>query len=327
MSEMTASTRSSRPGSGAGRRESETTGPAHHSAVRSFAPEENPFETVAVDVTHRCNMACANCYLPNRDIPDMDIGRLEECLDAMPKRANLRLIGAEPTMRRDLPEIVAMVRRRGHRPVLLTNGLRLARDSYVRTLRDAGLRHVMVSLNGADNDDWYEAIDNMRCAAKKLRAVGNAVAHGMIVNTGTILVRGVNEAAVGRMYRLMAGLDPRHAVLRFRNIGALGRYDTASEAKNLSMAEMEALCADATGVDAAVLPAWNTVKGKIEAGNRLFPADLAARTGRGLWFKLTDWHAKVEECGESDFWRRGRITQDFRIAPFFDHVKANEGGY
>ncbi len=327
MSALTASARSSRPGIGAGRRESEMTGPGRHSAVRSFAPEENPFETVVADITHRCNMTCANCYLPNRDIPDMDIGRLEECLAALPKRVNLRLIGAEPTMRRDLPEIISMARRLGHRPVVLTNGLRLARESYVQTLRDAGLRHVYVSMNGADNDDWYEAIDNMRCAAKKLRAVENAVAHGMIVNTGTILVRGVNEAAVGRMHRLMADLGPRHAVLRFKNIGAFGRYDAASKARNLSMAEMEGLCAAAIGTDATCLAAWDRIKGKAEAGNRLFPADLAARTGRGLWFKLTDWHAKVEECGESDFRRRGRITQDFRIAPFFDHVKANEGGY
>ena len=295
--------------------------------VRSFAPEENPFETVIADITHRCNMACANCYLPNRDVPDMDIGRLEACLAALPKRVNLRLIGAEPTMRRDLPEIVAMVRYLGHRPVLVTNGLRLALNSYVRTLREAGLRHVVVSMNGADNDDWYEAIDNMRCAAKKLQAVGNAVAHGMIVNTGTVLVRGVNESAVGRMYRLMAGLGPRHAVLRFKNIGALGRYDTASEAANLSMAEMEALCADATGVDAAALSAWNTVKGKSSPDSRLFPVDLAARPGRGLWFKLTDWQANAEGCLDFDLRRRGRITEDFRIAPFFDHVKANEGGY
>lgn len=301
--------------------------PERPSTVRSFPPERNPFETLAADVTHRCNMSCANCYLPNRDIPDMDIGRLEACLAALPRRVNLRLIGAEPTMRRDLPEIVSMVRRLGHRPVLLTNGLRLARESYARTLRDAGLRHVYVSMNGADNDDWYEAIDNMRCAAKKLQAVENAVAHGMIVNTGTILVRGVNEGAVARVHRFVADLAPRHAVLKFRNIGAFGRYDAASEAANLSMAEMEALCADAVGVDVAALSAWDTIKGERAPDSRLFPVDLAARPGRGLWIKLTDWQANAEGCLDPDFFRRGRITEEFQIAPFFEHVKANEGGY
>ena len=295
--------------------------------VRSFAPEANPFETVVADVTHRCNMACANCYVPNRGIPDMDIGRLEACLAALPRRVNLRLIGAEPTMRRDLPEIVSMVRRRGHRPVLLTNGLRLARESYVRTLREAGLRHVVVSLNGADNDDWYEAIDGMRCAAKKLRAVENVVAQGMIVNTGTILVRGLNEDAVGRVHSFVTGLSPRHAVLRFRNIGALGRHDADAAARNLSMAEMEALCAGAIGVGAAALAGWDRVKGERAPDSRLFPVDLTARPGRGLWIKVTDWQANAEGCLDPDFRRRGRITGDFRIAPFFEHVKANEGGY
>ena len=92
--------------------------------IRSIPPSENTFETVMVDVTHRCNMACANCYLPDRTVPDMDIARLEDCLAAFPNRTNVRIAGAEPTLRRDLPEIIDMVRRNGHRAVLLTNGLR-----------------------------------------------------------------------------------------------------------------------------------------------------------------------------------------------------------
>ena len=167
--------------------------------IRSIPPSENTFETVMVDVTHRCNMACANCYLPDRTVPDMDIARLEDCLAAFPNRTNVRIAGAEPTLRRDLPEIIDMVRRNGHRAVLLTNGLRLAKEAYVRELKDAGLRHVYVSLNGADNDDWYHAIDGLRCAEKKISAVEHVVGNGMILNTGTILVRGLNEDAVKRV--------------------------------------------------------------------------------------------------------------------------------
>ena len=36
-------------------------------------PEDCNFTDVTADVTHKCNMACTNCYIPNRDIPDMDI--------------------------------------------------------------------------------------------------------------------------------------------------------------------------------------------------------------------------------------------------------------
>ena len=300
---------------------------AEPGAVRTWAPEHNPFRTVVADVTHRCNMACANCYIPNRDVPDMDIGRLESCLAAFPRRTDIRIIGAEPTMRRDLPEIVATVRRLGHRPILLTNGLRLATESYVRTLREAGLRHVCISFNGADNDDWYAAIDNMRCARKKMQAVRHSVALGMIVNTGTILVRGVNEDAVCRVLAFVRGLGPRHAILRFKNIGAFGRYDDEAAVRNLSMGEIEALSAEAIGVNIHEIAARNRIGGPDAQDSRLFPADPDARFGHGIWFKLTDWQANALGRVDPDTRRRGRITEDFRIAPAVDHMKANEGGY
>lgn len=45
-------------------------------------PEENTFLNIVVDLTHKCNMECANCYIPNRDIPDLDKDRLEDfCQD------------------------------------------------------------------------------------------------------------------------------------------------------------------------------------------------------------------------------------------------------
>ena len=60
-------------------------------------PEDNTFNLLMVDLTHRCNMECANCYLPNREIPDMDVDKLYEFLNKLPKRVIVRLIGAEPT--------------------------------------------------------------------------------------------------------------------------------------------------------------------------------------------------------------------------------------
>ena len=257
----------------------------------------------------------------------MDLVRLEACLAAFPRRTDIRIIGAEPTMRRDLPEIVEMIRRCGHRAVLLTNGLRLARESYVRTLTEAGLRHVCISFNGADKDDWYAAIDNMRCAEKKMQAVAHAVARGMIVNTGTILVRGVNEDAVGRVLEFVQGLRPRNAILRFKNIGAFGRYDGESAMHNLSMEEIEALSAAAIGVTVDEIAARNRIEGQAAQDSRLFPVDPASRFGQGIWFKLTDWQANALGRVDPDTCRRGRITEDFRIAPAVEHMKANEGGY
>ena len=59
-----------------------------------YQPEENPYETVIVDLTHRCNMACRNCYIPNRTIPDLDKDWLFLMLARLPRRTRIRLVGA-----------------------------------------------------------------------------------------------------------------------------------------------------------------------------------------------------------------------------------------
>ena len=60
-------------------------------------PENNTFDAIMVDITHKCNMECANCYLPNREIPDMDKEKLYELVKKLPEKTFVRLIGAVPS--------------------------------------------------------------------------------------------------------------------------------------------------------------------------------------------------------------------------------------
>ena len=290
-------------------------------------PSDNYFETLMVDITHRCNMHCNNCYLPNRDIADMDIPRLLACLKQLPKRTNIRLAGGEPTLRHDLPEIITSIKQLGHRVVLLTNGLRLAQESYVNRLHQAGLRHVYISFNGADKDHWYQQIDQLACAQKKQQAIHNVLGRSMILNTGTILIKGVNEDAVQRTLDIIGAYQPRHALLRFKNIGALGRYDKHAEQHNLNMDDMQQLVANATGLSVDYIAQQTHIAGKNEPNTRLFPAHPNTATGQGIWIKITDWQADTTGLIDPNSSRRGRVTADFKLAPFFEHIKHNEGGF
>ncbi len=290
-------------------------------ALRKLHPSEITFETIVVDVTHRCSMACANSYLPDRTKPDMDIGRLFEFLNALPMRTNIRIAGAEPTLRTDLPLFISMVRGTGHRAVLLTNGLRLAHRSYVDELQSAGLRQVYISLNGADRDDWYQEIDGMARTYKKMRALDHLMDARMIVNTETIPVRNLNEGAIHRLIDRIAGFKPRHALLRFKNIGALGRYDKEIEAKNLSLAKMEQLVGSSIGQPAERICNYNRFKGEVEPAARLLPIDITSKPGQSIWIKLTDWQATPAGYVDPGSQRRGRLTHDFQVAPFFEDVK------
>ena len=107
-------------------------------------PENNIFNVLVADITHRCNMECSNCYIPNRNIPDMNIDNLYNFIKKLPNKVFIRLIGAEPTMRLDLPNIINNIIQLGHRVSLTTNGLKLGNLNYVRQLKQSGLKYVFV---------------------------------------------------------------------------------------------------------------------------------------------------------------------------------------
>jgi molybdenum cofactor biosynthesis enzyme MoaA len=199
---------------------SDNTAP-HVSTGLAYAPEASPFTTLLVDLTHRCNMVCRNCYIPNRDIPDLDTEWLYGILRRLPRRTRIRLVGAEPTVRRDLPEIIRTVRRLRHLPVLMTNGLKLRKAAYVRELRAAGMRTVHLSMNGGIDDDLYLAIDEMRCAGAKRAALDNLCDAGVYVTVGMILVPGVNVAHVRDFWRHLAA-RPHAREIHFRSVGEMG---------------------------------------------------------------------------------------------------------
>jgi molybdenum cofactor biosynthesis enzyme MoaA len=273
--------------------------------IPSYLPEDCPFETVIVDVTHRCNMACLNCYIPNRTIPDLDRTWLESIFARLPKGRFIRLVGAEPTMRRDLTDLVRDIRRNRHHPVLVTNGLKLADSAYVATLRASRLRTIYLSMNGGFDDDLYDAIDGMRCATAKGRALDNVCKAGFYVSVGMILVRGINEHYASEMIdriRRTAGVRELH----FRSVAELGR---SIDRPPFSLHEMIELVCTAAGRDPRV------VSLRYESGSAAEFDD-----SENLRIHMTQW----PDLGSTV---RGRLTPEGRVEPFFEHVIANEGGY
>lgn len=304
-------------------------------------PENNTFSNIVVDLTHRCNMECANCYIPNRDIPDLDKDKLFDFLSRLPNRTYIRLIGAEPTMRDDLPEIIAMVKKLGHRPSLTTNGLKLAQPSYVKALKEAGLRLLLHSMNGADDDAVYKELDNGKWATVKVRALNNIFAERLPVNTGTIIAKGVNEFTMERQIDLFAQLAINNGinfdttapynritpVLRMKSVGAIGRY---MKDCSYSMDELIEMCEYRLGIDKSdmIKTSAGVVKAGPQSGEALTSYMFPYQTKAGkVLIRLIDWQTDDEGVIDHDNPNRGRLTQDFKIAPFFEHVKKNENGY
>lgn len=294
------------------------------SLVKMWEAEENPFKVVIADITHKCNMECNNCYIPNREFPDMDTNMLVNFAKRLPNRVELRLIGAEPTMNYDLPNLIhRLTTETAHRVILLTNGLKLASRRYAETLRNSGLKYLYISMNGLDNDEWYEKIDGLACAKNKIKALENAVDLGFAIDIGCILVKGVNESAVTNIIPMLKNAGMTNGVVRFKNVGQVGRYQLEAD-QNLNIESISKMCSNAWNIDLAKIEASKNLGTGNEFETRYFSIDNSVHRGLGFWCKITDWEY-ISAGGVSH--RRGRITENWKLAGFSEHVKANEGGY
>jgi len=120
-------------------------------------------ESVRISVTDKCNFRCTYCmpaegleWLRRDEILTFEeIARLARLLAAMGV-SEVRLTGGEPLVRRDLPQLVAMLAEiDGIDDLsLTTNGILLARSAGA--LVDAGLRRINVSLDSLDHVRFAE---------------------------------------------------------------------------------------------------------------------------------------------------------------------------
>ena len=116
---------------------------------------DSPLSLLA-ELTYRCVLQCPYCSNPLRyaesryrdELPTADWLRVLEEAAALGV-VQVALSGGEPTLRRDLLEIVARARDAGLYSTLVTAGTLLPEEKLA-ALRDAGLDHVQISIQGAD---------------------------------------------------------------------------------------------------------------------------------------------------------------------------------
>jgi molybdenum cofactor biosynthesis enzyme MoaA len=288
-------------------------------------PKDNHFYSIGIDITHKCNMECANCYTPLRTTPDADANKFYELLDQLPNKVEVRLIGGEPTVRADLVDIVHNIKIRGHRPTMMTNGLMLARPGYARELVDAGMRSIYLSMNGADDNEIYKIMDGGGSwAERKVKALEECLSVKMNVNVGAILQKGVNDNVPKRLLELVNGFGGK-AILRFRNVGQIGRY-SLEKSDNWTVEEMIDLVCEQVGVDPNWARTQNTINGYTEKNVVFFPIE-ENKKYTSSWVKITDWSPPGSVLPEEGNTRRGRVTQDFKLAPWFIHLKKYENEF
>ncbi len=161
--------------------------------------------TVAIDVTNRCNQRCPIC-LAYVDAMGFDYHPPIEYFDKIfqhfqhqDSRPNICFFGGEPTVHRDFLEIVRLARSYGFQVQLFTNGIRLANKEYCRELCSLGVQ-VNFGFDGT-RPEIYKALRGDDSLETKRRALENVVEQGVnklaIIST---IAEGIND---GNLMELM----------------------------------------------------------------------------------------------------------------------------
>lgn len=284
--------------------------------MKEIKPEDSKYRIVYLDIVHRCNMECANCYLPNRDFADLETNKIIDFISRFKQPTEFRFIGGEPTLHKDLHLIIKQVNEMPirHRTTLVTNGLRLSSNDYVKRLKEAGLKTVYISMTGYDDNDVYKISDRLACANKKMVALENIIKNKLRLAIGCIVIRGLNEHVIDRIKNRLLQNDIRvGASVEFRNVGQVGRYMRGKDkSENYDYEELKNLVFDKFDVQNNLLEfdgySYYLQKGKIR-------------------INITDWKTVNEGFGEQTNSIRGRLTPNWTVAPFLEHIKENDGGY
>lgn len=187
---------------------------------------------VLLEVTQRCNLACPVCFAASgRAAADPDLAEIETWLRMLKtagRTVNIQLSGGEPTVRDDLPEIVALIRSLGFGFVQVnTNGIRIAQEpDYLQRLRTAGLDCVFLQFDGV-TDAVHRRIRDRDLLAVKERAIANCAALDLGVVLVPVLVPGVNTMQIGDIIRFAVDRMPTVRTVHFQPISYFGRFPHA----------------------------------------------------------------------------------------------------
>ena len=147
-----------------------------------------------LEVTDLCNLNCRFFFADNGDSPDPTLEQIRLWLNklAKPGKTLVQLSGGEPTVRDDLPQIVAAAKEAGCRYVQLnSNGIRLAEDEeYLEKLARAGLSFVFMQFDGT-RDAIYQKLRGRRLLEIKQQAIENCAHYNIGVTLVPTLVPGL----------------------------------------------------------------------------------------------------------------------------------------
>jgi len=130
--------------------------------------ELHPLTYLFWECTQRCNLNCLHCGsdcshdATVADMPAEDfLSTAKRIIDSgITEHPTVVITGGEPLLRKDLPEIGLSLRKMGYRWGIVTNGMALTEDLFMKLL-NAGMGAITLSIDGFEaNHNWIRRHKN-----------------------------------------------------------------------------------------------------------------------------------------------------------------------
>ncbi len=168
--------------------------PIHELEIETTLPfSARPSAPYRMDLalTYRCNNDCAHCYnVRPRNYPELDTSQWLLIIDRLWELGIPHIVftGGEPTLRNDLPELIARAESNGQITGLNTNARRLQDARYVEKLVSAGLDHVQVTLESHDPVIHDRMVCSQGAWTQTVAGLHNVLQTRLYVMTNTTLL-------------------------------------------------------------------------------------------------------------------------------------------
>ena len=177
------------------------------SDLLQFSKDKKP--VVVWNCTQRCNLKCVHCYAQSEDLDyggEMSTEEGKAMIDDLAAYGAPVLLfsGGEPTLRKDLLELMRYAKDKGMRVVISTNGTQITPEKAA-AYADVGLSYVGVSLDGG-----REAHDHFRGIPgsfdKAIEGIRNSRAAGIKVGL-RMTINKRNWQDIGEIFDIMEAED------------------------------------------------------------------------------------------------------------------------
>jgi radical SAM protein with 4Fe4S-binding SPASM domain len=149
-------------------------------------------------ITYRCNNNCSHCYNARpRNGAELSTDQWKAVIDRLWEIGIPHIVftGGEPTLRPDLRDLIAYAQEKGQITGINTNGRRLKDLNFLKSLVDAGLDHVQITVESSHPAIHDEMVEMPGAWEDTIAGLKNALSLKMFVMTNTTLLQ-TNRASL-----------------------------------------------------------------------------------------------------------------------------------